>query len=263
MAEELSQLDIEVTERLHRMAMDKQIEIREEAAKAHRIRIASTAVIKDSHGRARKALKSSQTHVAVHQEVSQSWGTSSTHCGRSFCDQDDDDCNCQMQYDSNNVPDDVLRNNNSSLIPNWQSVIVHDMTPAELLITESNCDDDSNRATTALMSPPLSALCAFSVGKSVGSKGSYSRGSYNKKHQQRHHQQQLSVSILDNIQTSISKLDAKVEKMAKQIADYICGINTAIIKINAKLDVLSKEQMGANGVPLKTLQYSNQKDFER
>ncbi|KAG0371528.1 hypothetical protein BGX24_001543, partial [Mortierella sp. AD032] len=270
MAGELSQIDIEVTERLQRKAVDKETEIREEAAKARRALVASTSLMKDSQGRTRKTPRSSQTHVVAHQGTSQSSGSSSTHRGRPFHDQDDEEYDSQTEYDRNNVIDDVSTNDNSSFTLFEQSPMVRDMAPTGFLTNESDRDDVSSRASIPLMSPPPPVLRSVSVAMSVGSTGSYSRGPYNKKHQQGHPQQQPNVSILDNIKTSISELDAKMEQMAQKIAGAISGMNTAIketntavVAINARLDELSKGQMGENGVSLKSLQYSTQKELEK
>ncbi|KAG9062164.1 hypothetical protein KI688_006496 [Linnemannia hyalina] len=229
------QIDIEATERLHGKVVDKETELREEAAKARR---------------------SSQTYVVAHQGTSQSSGTSSTHRGQPFGDEDDEDCDSQMEYDPNNVLDDVSTNNSSSLAFNWQSSMIHDMTPAEFLVSESDCDDASSHASTPLLSLSLPPLRAFSVEKLVGSSDFYSRGPYNKKLQQRYHQQRPKISTLDTINTSISEMDAKLEQMAKKFAGTISGIN-------ARLDELSKGLMGENGVSLRSLQYSTQKDLEK
>lgn len=264
MAGELAQIDDEVTERHTRKTMDREMEAREEIAKARRALVASTSVMKDSHGLIRKAPRSSQTHVVAHQGASQSSGTTSSHRKRPFLDDDDEDCDSQM------VDDPISANDNNGFAFNQQSSMVHDMDSAKLLMTESDRDDASSRASVPLMSPPPPPLRDFSVARSVGSSSSYSRGPYSKKHQQSPHQQLPNVSILDNIKTSISGLDAKMEQMAQRIAGAIGGINaaisetkTAIVGINAKLDELSKGQMGENGVSLKSLQYNTQKELEK
>ncbi|KAG0372365.1 hypothetical protein BGX24_000360 [Mortierella sp. AD032] len=106
MAGELSQIDTESSERLQRKTVDKEAEIREEAAKERRALVASTSVMKDSRGRASKTPRSKRMHVATHQGISQSSGASSTHRGRPFCDEDDEDSDSQLEYDLKNVLDD-------------------------------------------------------------------------------------------------------------------------------------------------------------
>ncbi|KAF9543658.1 hypothetical protein EC957_000590 [Mortierella hygrophila] len=199
MTGELSQLDIEVTERLHRKAVEKETGIREEAAKSRRALVASTSAMKDSHDRTRKALRSSQTYVVAYQGTSQCSGTSSTHRERPFRDEDDEDCESQMDHDPNNVLDDVSSNDSTSLTFNWRSSMVHDMTPAEFLIAESDCDDASSRASTPLLSPLPPPLRVFSV------------------------------------ETSISELEAKLEQMAKKFAGAISGINGRLDEVSKGL----------------------------